>query len=713
MKNTTRRLAALLLCFLLAAAFVPQTAAFALDKRKTVRVGWHEAPYFVTDQFGRWFGYSYDYQRKVATYTGWRYEYVEGSWSELLQKLKDGEIDLLSDVSFTEERTNSLLYASLPMGTETYYILVSPFNREITSEDYSSLNGKRIGVAKGSIQKDLFLRWAEMHGVQAELTEMTGTEEESLLLLGTELDAFVTMDIHADPESAIPVCKIGSSDFYFAVNKSRPDLLVELNAALNRIQDENKYFNQQLHEQYLRSTEANLYLDAAEKEWLLNHGTIRVGYQNNHLAFCAADPATGALTGALKDYLDYASTALENAYLDFEATAYPTAADALEALKNGEVDCVFPANLTNYDAEMLDLVMTPALMRTEMDAVVRASEQKEFIRKRDVVVAVNEGNTNYDMFLADHYPSWQRAYFADTPTGLKAVAAGEADCVIISNYRYSNISRQCELLHLSTVYTGVDMDYYFALRAGDAELYSILARVNDAVPDATIHTALTYYSTEDVKTSFFDLIQDNLFLVMAVIALVLVVILILLLRSIRAEKKILEEEHLVSDLNQRVFIDALTSVRNKGAYDDYTKELQKRLDTGDPVEFAVGVFDCDNLKKINDQNGHDKGNLYLKAASRLICSVFTHSPVFRVGGDEFAVILQNEDYQNREVLVKRFEELQEQSCASAEHSWEEVRVALGVAVYDPEHDGSVVDTVRRADGLMYVNKRKGKKKRQS
>lgn len=120
-------------------------------------------------------------------------------------------------------------------------------------------------------------------------------------------------------------------------------------------------------------------------------------------------------------------------------------------------------------------------------------------------MAVNEGNTNYEMWLSDRYPTWKRAYFPDTPAGLEAVAAGGADCVIISNYRYNNISRQCEKLHLTTVYTGVDLDYCFALRKGDIELYSILARVAGAVPDAVVHTALTYYSTEDVKTSFSDL----------------------------------------------------------------------------------------------------------------------------------------------------------------------------------------------------------------
>ena len=706
---SVKRLTALLLFLLLASTLLLPNAAHAQTPQKTVRVGWHEVPYFITDENGRRSGYSYEYQRKLAAYTGWNYEYVEGSWSTLLQMLKDGEIDLLSDVSYTQERAESMLYASLPMGADTYYIFVSPDNTEITSEDYSSLNGKRVGAAKGSFQSGLFREWAEAHGIQAELVELTGTEEESLRLLGKELDAIATVDVYGDPDIAVPVWKIGSSDFYFAVSKDRADLLPELNAAMSRIQDENKYYNQELYEKYLRNDEANLYLSTEEQDWLSAHGTIRVGYQDNYLAFCARDPDTGELTGALKDYLDYSSTCLENAVLDFGPIAFPTAAAALEALKNGEIDCVFPANLTDSNAEDLRVLMSPPLMRTGMDAVVRAADQKEFIRKEDVTVAVNEGNTNYDLFLEEYFPAWQRAYFPDTPAGLEAVAAGEADCVIISNYRFSNISKQCDKLRLTTVYTGVDMDYCFAVREGDSALYSILAKVIGIVPDSVTHTALTYYSTEDVKVSFTDYIKENLFIVMTVIAAVLLVILVLLLRSIRAEKKVIEEAHLVDDLNKRVFVDPLTHVRNKGAFDDYIRELQDRVDQEEEISFAVGVFDCDDLKTVNDRNGHDKGDVYLKAASRLICRVFQHSPVFRIGGDEFAVILQNEDYENRAELIRQFESAEDEISASAENKWEEVHVAEGIAVYDPKIDRSVNDAVRRADKIMYENKRSRKK----
>lgn len=677
--------------------------------QKTVRVGWHEAPYFIEDQYGRWSGYTYEYQCKIAAYTGWNYEYVFGTWSELMQMMLDGEIDMFSNLSYTEDRAQKVIYSSIPMGTEAYYVFVSPDNTEITSEDYMTLNGKRVGVTRGSFQKDAFLSWASDHGIEVELVEMSCTDEQSIRLLGKEFDAFVSVDVYGDPEWATPVCKIGSSDFYFAVSRDRQDLLIELEAAMNRIHDENKYYNEQLHDKYLSNMDTDRYLSAREQNWLDEHGkTIRVGYQDNYLAFCASDPETGELTGALKDFLAYASTALEDNDIDFQAIAYPTAGAAMDALKNEEIDCVFPSNLTPYDSEVLGVVMTPALMTTEMDAVVRASEQKEFLRKENVSVAVNEGNTNYDMFLADHYPGWQRLYYPDTPTGLDAVAAGEADCVIISNYRYSNISKQCESLRLATVYTGVDMDYCLAVLKGETELYSILARIIKLVPDATVHTALTYYSTEDVKTTFFDVIEDNLHIILIAVAAVLIVIIVLLGRTIYLDRKAKKEEFLVRDLNRRVNVDALTSVRNKGAFDDYIRNLQDRLDGGTSIEFAIGMFDCDNLKHINDSHGHDKGDIYLKKASMLICKVFQHSPVFRVGGDEFAVVLMNEDFRNRVNLMNQFEDRQKESWDSAENKWQEIRVAFGVAVYDSIKDQNVSDTVRRADKIMYENKRQSK-----
>ena len=169
----------------------------------------------------------------------------------------------------------------------------------------------------------------------------------------------------------------------------------------------------------------------------------------------------------------------------------------------------------------------------------------------------------------------------------------------------------------------------------------------------------------------------------------------------------------ISDLNKQVFVDALTHVKNKGAFTAAIDELQTQMDKGGAqMAFAVGVFDCDDLKLVNDQYGHEKGDVYLKTASRVICRVFQHSPVFRIGGDEFSVILRNEDYNNREALVRQFEKSKAEVTASTENRWEKVHLAMGIAVYDPHNDREVIDVVRRADQIMYEDKRIRKKARQ-
>ncbi len=168
-------------------------------------------------------------------------------------------------------------------------------------------------------------------------------------------------------------------------------------------------------------------------------------------------------------------------------------------------------------------------------------------------------------------------------------------------------------------------------------------------------------------------------------------------------------EHIKS-LSKQAYVDSLTSVRNKGAYADYIQKLQDKIDGEEQPEFAIGVFDCNNLKSINDSFGHEKGDEYLKAASRAICRIYQHSPVFRIGGDEFAVILENEDYAKREELVRQFEKRSGEINRAAGEDWKKVDVALGMAVYEPDTDPYVIDVARRADKLMYEDKRARKEK---
>ena len=164
----------------------------------------------------------------------------------------------------------------------------------------------------------------------------------------------------------------------------------------------------------------------------------------------------------------------------------------------------------------------------------------------------------------------------------------------------------------------------------------------------------------------------------------------------------------IEDLNSKAYRDAMTGVRNKRAFHILTEQLNESIRQaapGDAPAFAVAMFDCNNLKTINDNYGHEKGDAYLRAACRLICRVYAHSPVFRIGGDEFASILQADDFAKREELDRIFECSAENINSVAENEWDKVSIARGIVEYDPEVDDSMESVLRRADSVMYENKK--------
>ena len=688
----------LFLCLLLALLFLlPAAAPADSGGDKLVRVGWYESSFNRTDDAGRRSGYAYEYQIKVAGYTGWKYEYVRASWPELLQMLLDGSIDLMSDVSWTAERAEKMLFPSLPMGAEEYYLFIDPSNREILSTDLSTLNGKKIGVNKGSVQAVYFREWAETHQVECELLELTNTEEESIgMLRSGQLDGYITVDSFAqnvvtEANRPQPVCKIGSSDFFFAVSKSRPDLLEDLEKAMTRIQEENPYYNQEMARKHLISAGANAFLSADEVDWLESHGTIRVGYQDNYLAFCATDPETGELTGALKDYLEDAAVCIMNTQIRFEAKAYPTAEAAIGAMQQGEVDCVFPANLSANDGEERGLYMTPALMRTDVFAVVRQKDRQIFTGRDHVIVAVNKGNPNYESFLQDHYPDWRIVYYPTTSDCLKAVSAGVADCILISSYRYNNIARQCEQLRLTTVATGLALDYCFAVSAGQPQMYSVLSRVADLVPEYTINSSLSRYITEDAKGSFWDFVSAKPWLVAAAVAAVLAVILFLMIRSMRAQRK-------AARLIAVTETDQLTGLYNRDYFLEYAGRMRK--EHPDRAMDAI-VVNIDHFHSVNAMNGRAFGDMVLHtlAAEMQDAAKENGGIAGRFGADRFDLwCCHLEDYQ---ALYDRLQGKMDKLAASAG-----IRLRMGVMPWKAGQDVvQMFDRARTACSMARDNYR--------
>ena len=179
-------------------------------------------------------------------------------------------------------------------------------------------------------------------------------------------------------------------------------------------------------------------------------------------------------------------------------------------------------------------------------------------------------------------------------------------------------------------------------------------------------------------------------------------------------KELRDTQQKAEVMNELAMKDALTGIRNKTSYDQEVKKLEWKMGGDENLQFAIAMIDLNYLKRLNDTFGHDKGNIAIKKLCYIVCHIFEHSPVFRIGGDEFVVILQNSDFENRERLYDAFNSrLDEIRAETGLEEWEKVSASIGIAVYDHTIDSNVDNVFKRADKAMYKRKKEMKATRES
>lgn len=176
----------------------------------------------------------------------------------------------------------------------------------------------------------------------------------------------------------------------------------------------------------------------------------------------------------------------------------------------------------------------------------------------------------------------------------------------------------------------------------------------------------------------------------------------------RATRELDDTRQHAEEMTELANKDPLTGIRNKNAFDKEIQRLRWELQNGEK-EFGFVMLDLNDLKHLNDNYGHERGNSAVKKLCKMVCSVFEHSPVFRVGGDEFVAVLLRQDYHQVDELVARLE-AELAKCGNDEtlDPWERISAAYGVALYDESIDGSVGNVFQRADKAMYTRKQEMK-----
>ena len=393
------------------------------EENKTVRVGYFPYSNFQEGSYGEHKqGAGYEYLQKISYITGWKYEYVYGSFKECLDMLADGKIDILGSVSYTPERAESIDFSTYAEGTEKYWIYTREDHTDLTDGDLKQMNGCRIGVADGSYQKDLLEKWLDSNQIHAEVVACKGYDEMIEKLDADELDALVVPALSVNSDF-IAIANIGAGDCYFGVSKSRPDLLKELNSALEEINNTETDYSSKLYARYEGKAVTNYALNKEEKQWLDAHeNTICVGYLKDNLPFCGEE--NGKLTGILGTVLD---TVQEKYKITIKAVPCSTGEQMNEALQSGEIDIAGPIIQDLYTQEQFQVILTDEIFDITPVVIYKGNEYRSSLS----TIAATDTSLYSELMVSFLFPDAEIKQYDTQEECLEAVANGKAGATVI------------------------------------------------------------------------------------------------------------------------------------------------------------------------------------------------------------------------------------------------------------------------------------------
>ena len=605
MQTLTRKSACVMLSLLLLlSAVLPVKAAAETASAKVVRVGSFEDTFNYVNEKGARKGYGYELLETLSGYTGWQFEYVTCDWSDCFEKLKNGEIDIIGGISYTEDRTQEMLFSDEPMGVEKYYLYADLSRADISASDFKTLNGQKIGVLMGTEPEVMLTEWEEKYVLETEHVNISNNEDVKQKLANHEIDCFVSLEESFWAERGIStITRVGESGIYYAINKKRPDIKEELDDAMRALDEAVPFYTADLYKRYF-SMDYTPILTGEEKAWLRKHGAIRMGFLASDSGVSTFDPATGEFTGVITDYIQFAADCLGNQELEFQLVGYDSKEAELDALKSGEIDMIFHCDQNPNLAEEYHFACTNTTWTSNLMAVTNKQHFNENNVNR---IAVPQNKLSLKKYLAFYYPQWEIMDCDTQEDAARLVKDGQADCFVTGISSENKYSKKYSFYSVPLVNP---VRSCFAVNSGNRSLLSILNKTIKAMPVNMLAGALAMYKSSARKVTLSDFIKDNFFKVMLIssiaVAVVLLTILMLLQKARKAEAAARKAASDTQELNAKLQVAVEKAETANRAKSTFLSNMSHDIRT--PMNAIIGfttlaLSNIDDTDRVKDYLG--------------------------------------------------------------------------------------------------------------
>lgn len=536
LRSVICRALAIVLAALAVLSSIAPVRAFAADSSqpvKTVRVGWlvNNEGFQDGTPGERLSGWGYEYLQTLSYYTpGWRYEYVSGTFTELMDMLEAGEIDLMPNISYSEERTQKLLFSSNPEGTERYYIYAKPDRDDLAKGDPQALQGLTIGCNSGVMQTFVGQQWLANEGITCTYREYDGGSMLFDALANDEVDAVIMNDTISSPDAS-PMFYVGSSDYYFAVPKSRPDLMNDINAAMTAIARVNPRYNDEVKANYSAQNSGSSSLTGPERSWLkANDNTITIGYLKNKLPYCTQND-DGEMEGSLASL---ATTLHDKFGITVATVAFSNNEQMTKALSTGTIDVALPLFRDYWLAEQAGVILSNPMGTVSLAAIHSSSnlnsDLKNIACTADAIVNRFE--------LENLFPDAKVTEYPNDNEAREALNKGEASCIIVPSTRLKTIRDTYDIEDFQTQELTDTAQLSCLISRGKPVLLGIINKgiVNAGESLSASSYSPTSYSAQE--SDAFRLLYRNRIVIAAVVICILLTGIVILVWSLhRAQKE--------------------------------------------------------------------------------------------------------------------------------------------------------------------------------